>query len=476
MEDKRKIEFMGRRSMLKNMGLAGMAVALFSAGKTAGVEPLPQEAADELFERVNVKSFGAIGDGKTDDTAAFQRALDSLASHKSGTVFVPDGYFAIRGHLTIPEGVTLCGTLEAPVYAIGSPQGGSCLLAFEGADDPKGTPFITLTTNSTVKGIKIYYPEQQQTSVPVPYPWTIASGGGRSMSIIDVLLVNPYQAVDFGSRNSSPHYIRNLYAYPLYRGVYVDRCYDSGKMENVILWPFWNPNTNSDLRKFVKQNCQGFILGRTDWQTMINCFAIFTNIGYRFTDHNPPDTARFEPSKEAYGGAQGANVMIYSGGADMCDAAVKVEQCQYHGGISFSGSQIYGDLVVDKTNRGPVKFDACGFFGSIDGRRGVGIAATDGDGKVSFSNCNFMLYTGRKVCNPDVLFRVDGGRIGINGCTFMTYKDSPFWADPPAIRIGKNVKAALITANEFYGRPRIETEAPDRTVIANNIEQTEELS
>ena len=35
-------------------------------------------------------------------------------------------------------------------------------------------------------------------------------------------MVNPYQAVNFG--NTADHYIRNLYAQALYRGLVVDLC------------------------------------------------------------------------------------------------------------------------------------------------------------------------------------------------------------------------------------------------------------
>ena len=41
----------------------------------------------------NVVSFGATGNGKTDDTAAFQKALDE-AGKTGGIVFVPAGRFA----------------------------------------------------------------------------------------------------------------------------------------------------------------------------------------------------------------------------------------------------------------------------------------------------------------------------------------------------------------------------------------------
>ena len=49
---------------------------------------------------INVKDFGAIGDGVVDDTAAIQAAIDSLhTSNASGTIFFPNGTYIVDGAL-----------------------------------------------------------------------------------------------------------------------------------------------------------------------------------------------------------------------------------------------------------------------------------------------------------------------------------------------------------------------------------------
>jgi polygalacturonase len=67
-----------------------LATALFSAEKT----PL------------NVRDFGATGDGVTKDTAAIQKALDACAAAGGGTVAVPDGVY-LTGSLTLGANTTL---------------------------------------------------------------------------------------------------------------------------------------------------------------------------------------------------------------------------------------------------------------------------------------------------------------------------------------------------------------------------------
>ena len=42
---------------------------------------------------VNVLSFGAVGDGVTDDTGAFRKAIAEANKKGGGTVYVPAGFY-----------------------------------------------------------------------------------------------------------------------------------------------------------------------------------------------------------------------------------------------------------------------------------------------------------------------------------------------------------------------------------------------
>jgi nitrous oxidase accessory protein NosD len=50
---------------------------------------------------LNVRSLGAAGDGQTDDTRYFQRAVDSVAALGGGTVLVPAGRYLIDGDVSV---------------------------------------------------------------------------------------------------------------------------------------------------------------------------------------------------------------------------------------------------------------------------------------------------------------------------------------------------------------------------------------
>lgn len=56
---------------------------------------------------LDVTAFGAVGDGLTDDTQAFQAALDQAEPNTA--VWAPNGTYLLTGSLHIPDHVTLCG-------------------------------------------------------------------------------------------------------------------------------------------------------------------------------------------------------------------------------------------------------------------------------------------------------------------------------------------------------------------------------
>ena len=119
---------------------------------------------DRLDEQISVKSFGAVGDGLTDDTAALQRAIDQLylIDSRRGDVdsriplYFPAGTYKITDSLKVPSYANLVGagidkTILAPedcgafVTVGGDSTPGSYVL--EPAFTTDGQP-----TNISIKG------------------------------------------------------------------------------------------------------------------------------------------------------------------------------------------------------------------------------------------------------------------------------------------------------------------------------------
>ena len=438
--------------IMKRFGLClFMGLALLAASSCAHVDIKTDAHKDVEAD------FGAVGDGVTDDTAAIQKALDACAA-EGGVVHVPAGHFLLAGHLNVPDDVTLEGIWKAP-HAISLDQSahpeklklkGSVLLVTEGAGQPEGKPFLTLNNSSALRGMTIFYPNQTQTNPPVAYPWTVASMGWDT-AVIDVFMVNPYQAIDMSRAYVGRHTVRGLYAQALYRGIYVDDCHDIVRLEDVHLFPFWD-FLLSPLKDFMEQEADAFVIARTDWQQMTNCFCIGYRTGYRFI--NSPRTDALAPGP--------GNVIITGGGADAGGVAVRVEQTQTHAGVSFANCQIFGDIIVEPTNGGPVRFTGCAIFGTMKAENGVRFAKTDGAGPVSFVNCHF------RAIHPDAAkakmgIQAVGGRLTVSSCLFNDVATDEVVLEP-------GVQAAVVMGNQFAGEKAFVNRSQGKVQAGMNVE------
>lgn len=60
----------------------------------------------DVAVKANVRDYGAVGDGVTDDAAAFQKAINAV---EEGAVWIPKGEYVLKKGLTINKGVVLRG-------------------------------------------------------------------------------------------------------------------------------------------------------------------------------------------------------------------------------------------------------------------------------------------------------------------------------------------------------------------------------
>lgn len=403
------------------------------------------------LESNNVIDHGAKADGINDDTEAFQKALDATSA-KGGIVIVPSGTYLIAGSLNIPEGVTLQGVWQAPHNtALGK---GSVIFATGSADNENGLPLINLASNSCVKGITVFYPEQNINEVKT-YPWTI-QGRGTNCSVIDVTLANPYKGIDFGTYSNELHFIRNVYGCPLKVGVFVDNCTDIGRIENVHFNPnAWtrcgHSNSPKDgspewdkLIKYLTENLEGFVFARTDWQYVSNCFVIFPKIGFHFIS----------------GAKRKGNVLITQSGADMTDISVQVDASQKHAGLEFVNCQFMATVIIKSTNEGPVKFTNCGFW-SI--KSTTSQAIIEGTGTVTFNATHFSEWGDSDKDAPCI--NLKSGKMIINACEFRE-------EGKKQIELGPGTVGAVIIGNRFQSGTKITNNAPSsaKIQIGLNIE------
>ena len=371
------------------MRLAALTVVCVLAAAASGAVPPDQ---------YSVRDFGARGDGRTDDTAAFQRALDAAAAAKGGIVFAPRGNYRIAGTLRVGENVTLRGIhTVTPAW---SQNKGTTLLTDHGHGDENAEAFISLAGhNACLQGLTVYYPRQDpDAEVPTPYPWTVRSLTGDNASIVDCLFVNPYKAVDF--TGAGRHYIRGLHGRPLKIGIFVDHCLDVCRIENVHFWPFWAGwGVDKPISKWILDNGVAFRFARTDWQYVINTFCFGYKVGYHFV-------------RTEHGVCNGNFLGI---GADTCREAVRVDDCERISLLITNGEFVssigkgYG-VYVAETNRGRINFSNCSFWHNT-----AAPADISGTGNVVFSSCNFIRWG---ETSEDYAIRLHGGGLIVQGCHF----------------------------------------------------------
>lgn len=182
--------------------------------------------------------YSAAADGVTDDTAAFQTALDDAGANGGGIVFVPGGNYRLNGNLTVPTGVELKGVYDTPH---GTREKGSLLNVYGGRNNADGIPFIQLEPGSGMRGLSFHYPEQiydENDDDPVtgmygmvPYPYLIR-GLGADVYVINIAATIPYQLLDLATYRCDRHYVDYIMSTALKTGIHVGNGTTDGHIQN----------------------------------------------------------------------------------------------------------------------------------------------------------------------------------------------------------------------------------------------------
>jgi len=80
-----------------------MVTRIDKAGVVSSGSTIERTLADRFADVVNVKDFGAKGDGTTDDTVAIQAAIAAVVTAETYSIYLPAGVYIVTGTLTWPE-------------------------------------------------------------------------------------------------------------------------------------------------------------------------------------------------------------------------------------------------------------------------------------------------------------------------------------------------------------------------------------
>ncbi len=221
----------------------------------------------QTADAVSVRDHGAIGDGVTDDTAAFEAAIDAAAD-MGGYVYVPSGEYRVTRPLTL-EGIGMTGP------AVGAwPADIDALPAI--LPMHHDGPAVHLLAGGSVQGLDITYDWQGGEPEDGP-PAILISGIGclvRDMRIRyawDGILTDGMHNV--GRLNIQDVFmvsVRNV-------GVRVTGTWDVPALRNIEVWNM------GPVPRPLEQGI-GFHLGKNDLIRVTDCFAFAMGTGFLIED------------------------------------------------------------------------------------------------------------------------------------------------------------------------------------------------
>ncbi len=359
---------------------------------------------------VDVFAFGAVGNGSTDDTAAFQNALNHVSSIGGGTVYVPAGTYKIASSLTIPKGVSLVG--DAPMITDGAAGAvkGTLLYAYSGRNNLSDY-FLKMYEGAAVHNLSIYYPEQSPTNI-VPYAYTIKQMAHYGISVKNVNLVNSYNGMLFGPETNSLQNIVNVTGTVMGTGISLDNNWDICRIENVHFGPeYWQnsgltsftTSASNNLTSYMKANTIGLDLERIDWTYISDIWLNTMKTAIRFRNSDTTDS-RYTgcPNGQVY------NFYIWN-----CNEGFRCDNIAQYG-MALTKGQVTASTPITCAPT----FDASLTVNSVTlETTNLYAYYNAGSSRATFENCTFKKNSS---ASTTAIYLV-AGSVAVNNCTTSNY-------------------------------------------------------
>lgn len=414
---------------------------------------LPTDDVPIASLNITEAPYNAANDGSVDVTTAFQQAINFATQAGGAVIFVPAGVYRFDGSLLLREKVILRGDWQNPDQ--GGTREGTILMPCGGQGDAGGAPFIQLERGSGVKNMTIWYPNQSVSNISA-YPWTLhcnpktTNGPGDNTSIINVTLVNPYQAIKIGPAWNELHYLRNVYGAPLKTGIWLSQTTDIGRIMNVHFAPrYWsqsgfkNSPGEAELLFWLQHQAEGIVMGRSDWEYIYDVSLIGYQTGVRIFKYSDV----------------GPNGVIYGLRTEKGQIGIKLEK------VNSIGFAITGSTIRVSAGENPVCVQAGESFTSIvqfnsctfGGQPGSAISFDEkSTGRLTFQNCRFEDWGYQK---GKAAIETDAGALAVLDCEFEQ--------DKLHFQLGKDVSNAQILDNAFPDSLQIVNESQGEVLVSH---------
>ncbi|MBN1902360.1 right-handed parallel beta-helix repeat-containing protein [Candidatus Sumerlaeota bacterium] len=370
-----------------------LVVLLFSANAENRVLP----------DMIDVRDMGAAGDGTTDDTKAFQKAVERAKIAKM-PVFVPRGKYRISGAIEIEE-TALTGP-PAPAW----PADVDTLPSILPAHTDK--PAFHLLAGGSICGIDITYNwKDQPTTGP---PAILISGIG--VTVRDTRIRYAWDGIIAdGKSNTGRTNLENIFMVSIMNvGVRMTGTWDVPRLNNIEVWNAGAQDSNRGLTYGI-----GFHLGKNDLIRMTDCFVF--GMHYGFLLESKIDGCEIEG--DTWGVMNGCST-------DFCGLGIVVRGNHT---LSVSGGTFWDHASGLVLEQGTSRVRVSGCEMSSNGAPAVVIRECD---HAVISGCS-LLRPMEGFSSPAVL--LEGGKI-VLGSNYIESKG-------PGVQITPNADSAVIHGN-----------------------------